>query len=105
MNDFGSPEGCRRRSILIEWFFKRGGYKTRIVFFLCSGILLGSMIFSAASGRAESTTDANVDMVAPSGMFFVGERLEYEVSYSIFALGTVKVEIVDTAQRNGQAPS
>jgi Protein of unknown function (DUF3108) len=101
MDDLGSPEGSRRRSILTEWFFKRGGYKTCIVVFLCSGILFGSVIFSAASGRAQSTTNAVVDIAAPSGMFFVGERLEYEVSYSIFSLGTVKVEIVDTAQRNG----
>ena len=101
MDDFGSPDESRRRSILMEWFFKKGRYKDMHCSFSFQWILFGSMIFSAASGRAESTAEANVDMAAPSGMFFVGERLEYEVSYSIFSLGTVKVEIVDTAQRNG----
>ncbi len=101
MDGLGSPNEHRRRSILMDWFFTRGRYKACIAFFLCIGTLFGSMIFSPASGRAESTSDVNFDVAAPSGMFFVGERLEYEVSYSIFALGTVKVEILDSAQRNG----
>ncbi len=101
MDELGSRDGHRRCSILVDWLLKRGKYKASIAFFLCIGTLFGSMIFSSASGRAESTQDAKFDTVASSGIFFVGERLEYEVSYSIFALGTVKIEIIDSAQRNG----
>jgi Protein of unknown function (DUF3108) len=101
MDDLGSPDEQHPRPMLAVWFFKRGRYKTCIVFFLCIGILFGSLVSSAASGRAESAPVVNFETALPSGMFFVGERLEYEVSYSIFSLGTVKVEILDTAQRNG----
>jgi hypothetical protein len=101
MDDLGSPDEQQRRSMLIDWFFKRGKYKAYVAFFLCIGILFGSFIVLGASGRAESGQETSFDVAAPSGIFFVGEKLEYEVSYSIFALGTVKVEILDTAQRNG----
>ena len=42
-----------------------------------------------------------MSLASPGGMFFVGEELVYEVSYSIFALGTVKVQILDTMSKNG----
>jgi len=101
MDELGSQDEHRRRSTLVDWFLKRGKYKASIALFLCIGTLFGSMIVSSASGRAEDTQDAKLDTVASSRVFFVGERLEYEVSYSIFSLGTVKIEIIDSAQKNG----
>ena len=101
MNDLSSPGEHRRRLGFGGLFFKELKRKNFIVSFLCLVTLFGSILLSAKPGKAKSSFDSDVNLVAPSGMFFVGERLEYEVSYSIFALGTVKIEIVDTAQKNG----
>ena len=101
MDDLGSPDERRRRAMMMDGLYKRGKYGGRIALFLCIGIVFGSMVFSAAAGRAESAPGTSFDVVAPSGVLFVGEQLEYNVSYSIFSLGTVKLEIVDTAQKNG----
>lgn len=50
---------------------------------------------------ASATEVASMTFAAPSGVFMVGESLEYEVSYSVFSLGTVKIEIIDQATKNG----
>ncbi|MFA6467892.1 MAG: DUF3108 domain-containing protein [Bacteroidota bacterium] len=34
--------------------------------------------------------------------YFIGEELQYNVSYSIFDIGLVKMQILDTAARNGR---
>lgn len=47
----------------------------------------------------EATT---FEFQAPAGMFLKGEELLYEVSYSLFDLGTVKVAVVDSYERDGK---
>ena len=101
MNDLDSPEGHRGRSKVTAWFFRKRKRKTVTVSFLCTAIVCGSFFFSVPRGNAVTPSETGVDLPAPPGVLFVGERLEYEVSYSIFSLGTVKIEILDTAQRNG----
>jgi len=76
--------------------------KKRAVLALFSVIMLLSMSASSVRGaEAQHLTSASIEFTAPPGMFLVGEKLEYEVSYSIFSLGTVTVEILDTLQKKG----
>ena len=101
MNDLSPSDEHRRRSRFGGLSFKKLKRKDFILSFLCVVVLFCSALFPAEPGKAKSPTGAGVVLAAPSGMFFVGERLEYEVSYSIFSLGTVKIEIIDSAQKNG----
>jgi hypothetical protein len=52
---------------------------------------------------ADPTEGAAIKFAAPSGMFMAGESLEYEVSYSVFSLGTVKIDIIDQVVKNGMS--
>ncbi|MGA7160662.1 MAG: DUF3108 domain-containing protein [Bacteroidota bacterium] len=101
MNDQSPSDEHRRRSSFGGLFFKKLKFKNFILSFLCLAMLLCSAFFLTEPGKAKSPTYPSIGLAAPSGMFFVGERLEYEVSYSIFSLGTVKIEVVDSAQENG----
>jgi len=58
------------------------------------------MVVAIPQGEAMNAPPA-ADTPAVPGMLAVGETLEYEVSYSIFALGKVKLQVLDTARRNG----
>ena len=60
MDDFGSPDEQYRRSILMEWFFKKGRYKISLALLLCFLCMWGSIIFSVASVGAEGTAEANL---------------------------------------------
>ncbi len=86
---------------MTAWIFRKRKRSTITLTFLCITIIGGSLFFSVKQGNAVTPPEMSIDLPASSGMLFVGERLEYEVSYSIFSLGTVKIEILDTAQRNG----
>jgi hypothetical protein len=101
MDDLDAPDGHRPPSIVMKWFLKKPKNKKFIAGFLCLAVVLGALFFSVKPGEATCSSGPSFDIAAPSGMFFVGERLEYEVSYSIFSLGTVKLEILDTAQKDG----
>ena len=62
---------------------------------------LCTLFIAAIPAKAGTKDETTIDIPAPSGMLFVGEQLEYEVSYSIFSLGKVKIQVVDTVLRNG----
>ena len=64
-------------------------------------VLLTTMSPPIQRGEAGRSRLAAFDFSAPPGMFLVGEKLEYDVSYSIFSLGTVSIEIFDTTQKDG----
>jgi len=69
--------------------------------FLVTAIAFSFFISTVHSGEAIRPTDAALGFAAPPGMFFIGEELIYEVSYSFFSLGTVKVQILDTIAKEG----
>lgn len=58
---------------------------------------------STPSQSLEARTASAVYFEIPSGTdaFDIGEELQYNVSYSIFDIGMVKMQILDTAIRNG----
>ena len=58
-------------------------------------LLLSALPGVIYAGIACPSETAVMSFAAPSGMFMVGESLEYEVSYSLFHLGTVRIEVID----------
>jgi hypothetical protein len=52
--------------------------------------------------QASEFTESTFEFEAPGGMYLKGEELLYEVSYTMFSLGTVKVEVVDSYERDGK---
>ncbi len=56
----------------------------------------------AADVQAREYTGSTIDFQAPGGMFMKGEELIYEVSYSMFDLGTVRITVEDSYQRDGK---
>jgi hypothetical protein len=64
-------------------------------------IVLTSVVFTVQRIEAKKAPEVGMAFAAPAGMFIVGEELVYEVSYSIFALGTVKLQILDTIAKDG----
>ena len=76
-------------------------YKNGVIVLFSVIVLLTSVSPSARSAEVGGSRIASIEFAAPQGMFIVGEKLEYEVSYSIFSLGTVSVEILDTVRRAG----
>lgn len=56
---------------------------------------------SQNSLEAKIATTTSFEFAADEENFFVGEELQYNVSYSIFDIGLVKMQILDTAMRNG----
>lgn len=53
------------------------------------------------SVEAKIATTVQIDIPADDGNFIIGEELQYNVSYSVFDIGLVKLQILDTATRNG----
>lgn len=51
------------------------------------------------SAKERETID--VDIAGSEIMLQIGEELQYKVSYSIFTIGSVKFQVLDTAVRNG----
>ena len=81
-SDVKGPRNTQRRTVLLV-----------ATFAFC-------LFFSTVqSGEAMRSTE--VGFTAPPGMFVVGEELIYEVSYSFFSLGTVKLQILDTIAKEG----
>jgi hypothetical protein len=64
-------------------------------------ILLGFFSVQTAASE-EHTKEAAVEVESPDGMFFVGEELTYEVSYSIFTLGIIKIQVLDQIVKDGR---
>jgi len=96
-----SPDIRRSSSLSIAQLPKNRERYTIVACLLTAGIILCILFVSVPPANAGNNGEANVDIPGPSGMLFVGEELEYEVSYSIFSLGKVKIQVVDTALRNG----
>ncbi len=56
---------------------------------------------SKTPALAEMQSQVIVEIPAKNSPFVIGEELQYNVSYSIFDIGMVKMQIVDTARKNG----
>lgn len=75
--------------------------KRRYAGSLVTAIAFSFFVSTVHSGEAIRSPDVALGFAAPPGMFFIGEELIYEVSYSFFSLGTVKVQILDTIAKEG----
>lgn len=82
--------------------------KTSRVFKTFIGITLAAAIIAVfptsdvTDIQAREFTESTINFDAPSGMFLKGEELLYEVSYSMFSLGTVKITVVDSYEHDGK---
>ncbi len=100
-------DGIRSFFSLLRWKYfspsdvKGPRNKKRFVGFLVIAIALSFLVSTVQSGEATRSTGVAFGFAAPTGMFFVGEELIYEVSYSFFSLGTVKLQILDTIAKEG----
>ncbi len=65
---------------------------------LAAAILAAFPVLTPRTVSAAENPEIPIAFTAPAGMFVVGEDLLYEVSYSIFSLGTVRIEVIDTAR-------
>lgn len=90
-----------RRKDLTPSDSKGPGNKRRDAGFLVVAMAFSFFVSTLHSGEAIRSTEAALGFAAPPGMFFVGEELIYEVSYSFFSLGTVKLQILDTIAKEG----
>ncbi len=75
-----------------------------IIFFSTVSALLIVLIAPYSfqnSVEAKIATTVEVDLPADDGNFIIGEELQYNVSYSVFDIGLVKLQILDSATRNG----
>ena len=51
--------------------------------------------------EAKEIETLQVEIPAENSMFQIGEELQYNVSYSFFDIGLVKMQVLDTATKNG----
>jgi hypothetical protein len=69
-------------------------------------IIVFSFLLTNAVAFADDETpqqkEAAVNVDASDNIFYVGEELTYEVSYSIFTLGTIKIQVLDKTVKNGR---
>jgi Protein of unknown function (DUF3108) len=77
--------------VLARRFWVLRGFQCGFVLPLCCFIF-----FTASTADAGDPAEQEFSLEAPKGMFFVGEDLLYEVSYSIFSLGTVRLKVLDS---------
>ncbi|MDD8017850.1 MAG: DUF3108 domain-containing protein [Bacteroidota bacterium] len=52
--------------------------------------------------NARELESITFELPGENGIFMVGEELEYNVSYTVFDLGSVKFHILDTTSKNGK---
>ena len=57
---------------------------------------------AATTGLEAKTPLSFAFEIQDDGEYVIGEELQYNVSYSIFDIGMVKMQILDTASRNGR---
>ena len=71
--------------------------------FLFIGILFLGSAMVGLTHRASSVERGGFESHIPAqdSMLQVGEELEYEVSYSFFTIGTIRIKVVDKEVRNG----
>jgi hypothetical protein len=72
------------------------------------GSAVMALLFIIAAPSSMTTTlearDASsvmFEFAAEDDAFFIGEELQYNVSYSVFDIGIVKMQVIDTSFRNG----
>lgn len=101
MNDISARSECPEEESVRSVRFGGRGFRTLVpgLFFL---LLLLAASLTNRPVTASPREEASFSFSAPEGMFFVGEKLEYEVSYSIFSLGKVRLEVIDSASRMGR---
>lgn len=72
----------------------------------CVRIILCSLFFVSvtvcANDEYAETTSDTVTVEQSAAVFYVGEELTYEVSYSIFTLGTIKIQVLDKGVKDGR---
>jgi hypothetical protein len=51
--------------------------------------------------EAKDASSVIFEVAADDDMFMIGEELVYNVSYSVFDIGIIKMQVLDTARRNG----
>ena len=90
-----------RRKDLTPSDAKGPGNRRRDAGFFIVAMAFSIFVSTLHSGEAIRSTDVALGFAAPPGMFFVGEELIYEVSYSFFSLGTVRLQILDTIAKEG----
>ena len=70
-----------------------------------SVLALAAILFfpftSQSSAYAKESEPIVLEFSSEEGVFFVGEELVYNVSYSVFDLGSVKVQVTDTITKMG----
>ncbi len=79
----------------------------RILTLIISGALMAllmivmSPVVTHRTLEAVAPSSVLLQMPGEEGAFLIGEELVYNVSYSIFDIGSIKLQILDTARRNG----
>jgi hypothetical protein len=69
----------------------------------CAALLFIVLAPSSVTNTAEARSVSAIpfEISADEDAFFLGEELVYNVSYSVFDIGMVKMVVLDTAMRNG----
>jgi len=79
----------------------------RVLTLIISSALLALLMIVMSPVVTHRTLEAGapspvlLQMTGDDGVFLIGEELVYNVSYSIFDIGSIKLQILDTARRNG----
>ncbi len=79
----------------------------RTLTLIISGALLALLMIVASPTVSHRTLEAGepapafLQVTAEDRTFQIGEELVYNVSYSIFDIGSIKMQILDTSRRNG----
>ena len=82
-------------------------FPLRVVTMMMSSAALALLVVLIAPSSSQHSLEAKIattmsfEFPADEENFFVGEELQYNVSYTIFDIGLVKMQILDTAMRNG----
>jgi hypothetical protein len=74
--------------------------------FICSACIALLLIVIAPTVirnpiEAKEIESVQYEIPAENSMFQIGEELQYNVSYSFFDIGLVKMQVLDTATKNG----
>lgn len=64
-------------------------------------IIIVSPDTSSIPLEARTSSPITFEFAATGDDFFIGEELQYNVSYTVFDIGMVKLQVLDTASRNG----
>jgi len=69
---------------------------------IAAGVLAAFLFFpSRAHPSTHIDESLEVELIGEEGVFVVGEELTYNVSYSVFNLGSVRIQVIDTLTKMG----